>query len=360
MISKIPITDYVVLDRGGVVENRHQINAAVVDSQGRLLYAVGDPYRVTLARSTAKPAQALAILETGALEQFGFDDADLALMCSSHSSEEQHITRVLSMMSKVGVKEKDLQCGGHPALSESVNRLWAKDDYTPTPSRSNCSGKHVGMLAGSKAAGAKFVDYHLPDHPIQLRVKRVVEQLSSLEGDDVKWAIDGCNLPAPALPLENLARMCVSLPSAADAIDQNKTSSERIHRLARIFHAMTQFPELVGGEDRFCTTLMRVFRGDLVGKTGADGCYTIGIRASDQTTRLGSDGTIAIAVKVEDGSLSVLHSAVVEILAQLQIGSPAILEELGHFHYPKLLNTTGVVTGHVSHLFQVRSVLEEF
>lgn len=358
MISKIPIPDCVVTDRGGVVENRHQVHAAVVDAQGRLLYAVGDPYRVTLARSTAKPAQALAILETGALDKFGLDDADLALICSSHSSEEQHITRVLSMMSKVCVEEKDLRCGGHPALSESVNRLWAKNDYTPSPSRSNCSGKHVGMLAGSKAAGAKIGDYNLPDHPMQLRVKRVIEQLSGLDADDVKWAIDGCNLPAPALPLKNLAQLCVSLPSAADAMDQNKIASERTRRLARVFHAITQFPELVGGEDRFCTVLMNLFRGDLFGKTGAEGCYTIGVRESEQTSRLGADGAIAIAVKIEDGNLSALHSAVVEILSQLQIGTAGIIEQMGHFHYPKLLNTTGVVTGHVSHLFQVRSALE--
>ncbi|QKX57806.1 uncharacterized protein TRUGW13939_04926 [Talaromyces rugulosus] len=358
MISKTPILDCVVIDRGGVVENRHQVHAAVVDAQGRLLYAVGDPYRVTLARSTAKPAQALAILETGAMDKFGFDDADLALICSSHSSEEQHISRVLSMMSKVGVGEKDLRCGGHPALSESVNRLWAKNDYTPTPSRSNCSGKHVGMLAGSKAAGAKLVGYHLPDHPMQLRVKRVIEQLSGLDADDVKWAIDGCNLPAPALPLINLAQLCVSFPSAADVIHQNTMASKRTHRVARIFHAMTQFPELVGGEDRFCTTLMTAFQGDLFGKTGAEGCYTIGIRASEETRQLGADGAIAIAVKIEDGNLSALHSAVIEILAQLHIGTPATRKEMGHFHYPKLLNTTGVVTGQVSHLFQVRSALE--
>lgn len=357
MISKILEPDCVVTDRGGVVENRHQVHAAVVDAQGRLLYAVGDPYRVTLARSTAKPAQALAILETGALDKFGLDDANLALICSSHSSEEQHITRVLSMMSNVGVEEKDLRCGGHPALSESVNRLWAKNDYTPSPSRSNCSGKHVGMLAGSKAVGAEIVDYNLPDHPMQLRVKRVIEQLSGLDADDVKWAIDGCNLPAPALPLKNLAQLCVSVSSAADAIGQN-TTSERTRQLARIFHAMTQFPELVGGEDRFCTVLMNLFQGDLFGKTGAEGCYIIGVRASEQTSRLGADGAIAIAVKIEDGNLSALHSAVVEILSQLQIGTTGIIEQLDHFHYPKLLNTAGVVIGHVSNLFQVRSALE--
>ena len=57
--------DYVVTYRGEVVENRHQVHAAITDATGKLLYAVGDPTRITLARSAAKPAQALAVLETG-------------------------------------------------------------------------------------------------------------------------------------------------------------------------------------------------------------------------------------------------------------------------------------------------------
>ena len=76
-------TDFVITERGGVVENRHAVHAAIVDSTGRLLYGVGDPTRITLARSAAKPAQALAIVETGALEKFNLTDADLALMCAS-------------------------------------------------------------------------------------------------------------------------------------------------------------------------------------------------------------------------------------------------------------------------------------
>jgi L-asparaginase II len=64
--------------RGDLVENTHAAHVAVVDAEGLLIYAFGDPSRMTLARSAAKPAQALAVLETGALDRFGFDDADRA------------------------------------------------------------------------------------------------------------------------------------------------------------------------------------------------------------------------------------------------------------------------------------------
>jgi L-asparaginase II len=103
--------------RGGMIENSHIVHAAVVDSAKTLLYTLGDPSRLTLTRSSAKPFQALAILETGAAEKFQFDDTDVALICASHNSEEQHVSRVTAMLQKAAVTKKDMNCGGHPALS---------------------------------------------------------------------------------------------------------------------------------------------------------------------------------------------------------------------------------------------------
>ncbi|KAL1856167.1 hypothetical protein Plec18167_006481 [Paecilomyces lecythidis] len=350
------MNDCIVTYRGSVVENRHQVHAAIVDEKGKLLYAVGDPNRVTLIRSTAKPAQALAILETGCFHQFRFDEADLALMCSSHNSEERHVSRARAMLAKIKGDEADLRCGGHPSISPKVNSAWIKAGYDPSRITNNCSGKHIGMLAGAEAIGAGKLDYHLPDHPMQLRVKDTVEELTALDGNEIKWAIDGCNLPAPAMPLYSLGRIYSSLAAAADTVEKGDKASTRIQTLAQIFRAMTQYPELVGGEDRFCTRLMRAFQGKLVGKVGADGCYGIGVRESEYTQRIGTSGAIGIAVKIEDGSLWALYSAVMEILQQLQIGKQCIRQELNDFHHPTLSNTDGVSIGHVSHAFVVRSV----
>jgi L-asparaginase II len=55
----------VTTDRNGIIENVHYVHVAVTDSEGCIIFSVGDPTRFTLARSTAKPAQAVAIIETG-------------------------------------------------------------------------------------------------------------------------------------------------------------------------------------------------------------------------------------------------------------------------------------------------------
>lgn len=346
----------VITYRGDIVENQHRVHAAIVNANGEMLYAVGDPYRVALARSAAKPAQALAILESGGFDQFKCNNEDLALMCASHNSEDRHVSRARSILVKCGAEESDLRCGGHAALSEMVNNAWIKADYIPTGICNNCSGKHAGMLAGAKALGATTSDYHLPHNTMQLLVKHVVEELSCLNETEIKWGIDGCNLPTPAMPLYSMARVYSTFAAAADQVEASPNSSKKSQDQARIFRAMSQYPELVGGEGRFCTRFMKAYQGGLIGKIGAEGYYGIGIRATEQTRKLGTNSAVGIAIKIEDGSKPILYTAVMEILEQLKIGSDEIRNELHDFHHPVLLNTAGVKIGHVSCAFKVRAV----
>lgn len=338
--------------RGEAIENTHVAHVAVVQADGRLLYSFGDPSRITLARSAAKPAQALAVLETGALERFGFDETDLALMCASHSSEPRHVERTRQMLAKAQVSEADLRCGGHPPLSDAVYVDWLKRDFKPGPVCSNCSGKHAGMLAGARSIGASIEGYEQPAHPLQVRVKHTVAEVCDLPDDAVQWSIDGCNLPTPAFALDRLARLFAKLAAAQDAASVSSSAassiSPRTAALARIYRAMAAHPEWVAGEGRFCTALMRAFDGALIGKVGADGSYAIGVRASRRTAQLGADGGLGIAVKVEDGNIAMLYAVVAELLARLDIGSPEQRAQLDAFHAPRMINTMGIETGHLA------------
>lgn len=365
LISSVSNDDCVIADRGGIIENRHNIHAAVVSASGTLLYSVGDASRVVLIRSAAKPAQAVAIIE-GCGDKYDFSDEDVALMCASHNSEERHLERARSMLAKTGTCESQLRCGGHPSIDPDLNRAWIRADFTPTPICNNCSGKHIGMLAGAKAleGDAGIEGYHLLEHPMQQRVRRTVEELCGLDEQQVAWGIDGCNLPAPAVPLRAMGRMYASLAAAAyeerDAGDDDGRQFEDEKRksiLARIYRCMASYPSLVAGERRFCTVLMHAFRGQLIGKVGADGCYGLSILPSKVTEeRFGTREAIGIGVKVEDGNLDILYSTVAEILEQLQVGTPEMRLALEPFHRTKRLNTMNVVIGHVSFLFKVRKV----
>jgi L-asparaginase II len=324
------------LYRGNEVENTHAAHVAVVDATGRIVASFGDPSRMTLARSAAKPAQALAVVETGALERFGFDDADLALMCASHNSEPRHVERTRQMLAKAQVSEADMRCGGHVPLSDAVWKEWIKRDFIPGAACSNCSGKHAGMLAGARAIGAAAADYHLPTHPLQVRVKHTMADVVDLPDDGVHWATDGCNLPTPALPLDRLARLFAKLADAGAGSD----ASPHFAALARIYRAMTTYPELVAGEGRFCTRIMQTFKGALVAKVGADASYAIGVQRPE--------GVLGIAVKVEDGNVAALYAIVVDVLWQLGVGTEAQRRELDVFHAPPMRNTMGIETGRLA------------
>ncbi|KAG7418630.1 hypothetical protein Forpi1262_v016397 [Fusarium oxysporum f. sp. raphani] len=357
MVQSAEHRDCAVSDRGGIVENTHRVHVAVTDASGKLLYAVGNPSRMTLARSAAKPIQILALLETKGFDKFGFTEADVALMCSSHSSEEIHISRGTEMLVKIAAKEEDLRCGGHLALSDAVNKDWIKRDFVPGALCNNCSAKHIGMLAGAKAIDLGDAEnYHGENHLIQLHVKAVFEEVTGLTSEEIKWGIDGCNLPAPALPLSDLGRLYAIL---ADATDTSKSAyspgSARKEKLARIYHAMWQYPEMVAGQGRFCTQLMLQYKGAVVGKLGADGCYGVAVRESEQTRKIGASGSLGVAVKVEDGDSEILYAVVMEVLERLKIGSQEQRESLNSFHHLTRVNTAGVVTGKVSLPFHLNS-----
>jgi L-asparaginase II len=338
-----PDTDYVVEDRGGIVENRHQIHAAVTTPTGELLYAVGDPTRLTLIRSAAKPAQSVAVLEALASPSptstlppsFTLSDADVALMSASHSSEPAHLAHAAALLERGGNSPADLKCGGHAAISPAVNDQWIRDGVVPEGIHNNCSGKHAGMLAAARALGADK-DYHLPAHPVQQRVRGVVEDLVGPLGE-VRWAVDGCNLPAPAMPLTSLAAMYAAFAAA-------RPGPGREGVMARVFGAMHAHPFQVSGGGRFCAAVARI--PGVVGKVGADACYGVGVRGRE----------IGIAVKVEDGNLDILYAAVAEILERLGVGTEEERRGMEVFHRVERRNTAGVKVGGVSFPFVLRDM----
>ena len=207
------------------------------------------------------------------------------------------------------------------------------------------------MIAATKALGAEVGSYHLPGHPLQVRIRETVNGICGLDENGSVWGLDGCNLPAPAFPLRYLAQMYASFAAA-----ELSSEDARVRAQARIFRAMSMNSEFVGGEDRFCTILMEAFRGMLIGKLGADGCYGVGIRECEETRRIGAVGGIGVAVKIEDGNVGVLYSAVSEILKQLQVGSEDMRRALDQFHSPEIKNTVGVVTGRMVPHFVLRPV----
>jgi L-asparaginase II len=318
--------------RGGVVEAVHEVHVAVVDATGRVVARAGDPQLVTFWRSAAKPFQALPLVEDGVVERFGLTVEELALACASHSSEPAQVSKVREFLAKIGCPERDLLCGPHTPLSDRVAQDYQTRGVRLTAVYSNCSGKHAGMLALARHHGWPTELYTRLEHPVQQRCLAEVSRWTDVPVGEIKTAVDGCGVVCFAVPLRNMAWAYGRLTSADFGLRIADSKGGRPIRnpQSAIVESMLRHPDLIAGEGRPCTTIMRAHPGRVIAKVGAEGVYC----ALLTQERLG------IALKVVDGHA--LASA---------LAMAAVLEALGLRPRPASLgarpnvNTRGETVG---------------
>ena len=291
--------------RGGHEESLHRGSIAVVDRQGKLLDSVGDPNFSVCMRSCAKPLQVLPLLESGAADRFGFTAAEIACMCGSLNGQDYQVQAVSSILAKIGLSEDHLQCGLHAPSHRPTARLLEEEGKKPRVIHNNCAGKHAAMLALCVFFGWPPENYFRPDHPVQQLILGKISAMTEVPQEEVKIGIDGCGVPVFAVPLKNLAWAYAKLAVSPDAVPGNPSPSETaIHRLMK---AALDHPEMIAGDQRICTDIMRALPGKIFAKTGAEGSYGLSFMGQG----------VGIAVKIEDGSNRGLHPTVIEVLRQM-------------------------------------------
>ena len=324
-----PHAPLALASRGDAVDAIHYGSVAVVDRDGNLLYAAGDPQFLTTTRSTLKPFQAMPFVAGGGVARFRYTQAQVALLCASHSGEPRHVDAVAQMLAAAGNTPAELQCGTHaPGFYDVRGEVPPPPPYSPLAH--NCSGKHSGMLAYCVQCGLPKETYLALDHPLQMAIRRAVSHFTSTPEAALVAGIDGCSAPNYAVPLARLALAFARL--AADRNDPIYGTAPAI-----LADAMAAHPEMVSGERRNDLALMRAGRGDFVTKIGAEGVQAIGVRSKG----------IGIAVKVVDGGKRGLHPATVATLDQLGLLDDAQRSELAEWREPLVRNYRGIVTGQV-------------
>jgi L-asparaginase II len=310
--------------RSGVIESRHRVSAAVVGSDGALYARSGDPDLITFMRSTAKPFQALPLVQDGALERFDITSEELALACASHSSEKNQVKVVRSFLERLGFTEEELACGPHQPLGRSFAVPPLDPDFLeqPAPLSSNCSGKHTGMLALARHHGWPIEGYNATGHPVQQRIKKELARWTGMSESEIAEGVDGCTAVSFAIPLSRMASGLVRLT-------QSTGEPERA-----IVEAMTSHPLLVAGRNRLGAELMLAYPGRLLVKVGAAGVYLAAL----------IDRGLGLALKVEDGDAKAAMTALVHLLDRLSLDPPLASVVPRFFELP-VANTRGVVVG---------------
>ena len=325
-----PAAPLVEVLRAGKLESLHRGHVAVVDLEGRLLAWAGDPDAVIFPRSSFKPYQALPVVESGALDRAGLGPDALALIAGSHGGTDRHAALAAEILTKAGLDSSALRCGTHTPYDEPTAERLRSAGEEPGPLRHNCSGKHAGMLLLARTLGAPLESYTEPAHPVQRRIFDRFTEVTGHAFPDAMPAVDGCSAPAPRLPLRALAHAFALLARGADL------AGRPVPALARVRDAMAAHPDLVAGEGRIDTLLMRAIP-NLVAKAGAEAVHATGA----------FERGIGIAIKVEDGSRRALGPAVISVLEGLGLLDATALAALSGHAGDRIRNHAGIEVGAV-------------
>ncbi|MEM7424885.1 MAG: asparaginase [Pseudomonadota bacterium] len=320
----------VELTRGGIVESRHRGAFCIAHADGSVMLNGGHCQEAVFPRSSIKAFQALAVMESGAFDHFGFSDEQIALACASHGGQARHTKTALAMLQRAEVTEADLECGGHwPTYQRRTNEMIAAGER-PGPVHNNCSGKHAGMLALARKLGVETAGYVREEHAVQQAMRRTIEELCERDLSQAAVGIDGCSVPTWAVPLDDLAR-------AFARFGGRRTGSViRDEGCARILAAVRAHPFMVAGTGRFCTDVMAAIPRLFV-KTGAEGVFCGCVPS------LG----IGFALKCEDGATRASEAATAGLLLCLDTWGPAEQEILNSLARQSLLNRNRLEIGEI-------------
>jgi L-asparaginase II len=278
----------------------------IVGADGAPLLRAGQVTQPMFPRSVNKPLQAAALLRAG----LDLDGKLLALAAASHSGEDFHVAGVREILARAGLTESALRCPPALPMDERAQREVLRRGGGPDRVQMNCSGKHAAMLACSVSAGWPVAGYLDPAHPVQVAIRRTVQELA---GEHVQTvAVDGCGAPLFALSLSGLTRALRVLVTAPAGTPER-----------RVADAMRAHPDWTSGSRRPERALMAAVPGLLV-KSGAEGVEGLAL----------ADGRAA-AYKIEDGASRVRPAVTVAVLRRLGVASDpgvdgAALDQIAH------------------------------
>jgi len=322
MVAAVPMVEIL---RGDFLESVHSGHAVVCGADGEIVEAWGDPHAVVLPRSSSKMLQALPLVESGVADARGLTGEHLALACASHNGAPIHVEKVNAWLKDIGCGDDDFRCGPQESRDDALRLEMIRAQQEPCRVHNNCSGKHAGFLTLSQHLGGG-AEYCQIDHPVQQACLSAFEEVTGETSPG--FGIDGCSAPNHAVTLHGMARAMAFFAAAEEGGDTRQDAA------ARLRNAMMAYPELVAGEGRACTELMRACGGRVALKTGAEAFFIAII----------PEKKLGVALKIADGTTRGAEAAIAAVLVKLGVLDPAH-PAAQKFMTPKIRNWDGLVTG---------------
>ncbi len=326
--------------RGEVADLFSTGYVTVSDHTGKLLYHAGNPDHIAFARSCTKLIQVLPVIESGATEKYGISESEISTMCSSHHGEPLHQEAVMSILKKADLPLSALQCGVHYPYNKALAEKMKCEGIEPSSLTQNCSGKHSGMLICSKHLGDSLENYYELSHPHQQRILQILSELCNYPVGDIQIGIDGCGVPVHAMPMQAFSTGYAKLAMPS------MFPSPRREAIEKMLISIEHNPVHISGTDTFTTRLNTVVGDRIVGKLGAAGFYTIGVKGKG----------IGIAVKSDSGITAMTDLAVMETLRQLELVTDSEYNEILPKETLQSFNHKGEIVGETRAVFTLNKV----
>ena len=320
--------------RGALVESFHRGAICLVNSTGQVILEIGVINLLTFTRSALKLFQAIPLVESGAADGLKLSESEIAITCGSHNAEKEHLTAVNGILEKINVNSSFLKCGAQMPTGRLPRNEIRATGSNPTHIHNNCSGKHAGFLALCKHLDLNTEGYLEETHESQILIKEVVAEMLELKPTDLVLGEDGCSAPNYAASIYHQAIGYKNLVADTHSDKRNKTC-------LRIIEACIKQPLMIAGRDRYCTDIISATKGEVIGKTGADGVFCMAF----PKLKMGC------AIKIDDGKMGPQYKVAQAIVDSLGI---SISEDLSKYQETAVKNWNKHTVGveRISEFFQ--------
>jgi L-asparaginase II len=317
--------------RNKIIESIHESKCIVKDYNYKTIFSTNNGEDLVYPRSAIKIFQAIPFINSKAYKKFKLSERQIAISCASHYGEPEHLKVLNNWLVKIKIDKKILQCGIHNPLNiESSNKLLLKGSK-PNQLHNNCAGKHLGMLSGCLMNNMSLKDYVNFKHPYQKLIRKSLELFTECEIKKIQVGVDGCSAPQYAFPLNNLS---ISMVNLIKHFNENHNYSKVIRML---LNAIAKYPHLTGSKIKYDTQLMRVTKGKMFSKWGAEGVLLF----AHKEKKIGG------VIKVKDGNERALPSVANEIFKKLSLLDKHESQELSIWSNQRLMNHAKIKVGEI-------------
>jgi len=317
--------------RGNIIESIHGVKCVVQNFNYKIIFTTGHELDLVYPRSAIKIFQAIPFIQSEAHKKYKLSKKEIAISCSSHCGEKQHMIVLHNWIKKIKINNNSLKCGIHNPLNlDSSNKLLSSGKK-PNQLHNNCSGKHLGMISGCLSNEMDIYNYLGFNHPYQKLIRNSLENITKYKITKKQVGIDGCSAPQYAFPLQNLSTSMVNLIKNYIGNEDFSTS------IKLLLDSILKYPQLIGGSKKFDSELMRITKGKIFSKGGAEGVLLF----AHKEKKIGG------VIKIIDGNERALPSATTEIFKKLSLVTKNEQQKLSDWNNQQIYNHAKIKVGKI-------------